>query len=365
MSTKKTPNTKRKERNTDNTIKDVYLDNLAEEMKNISDLLETYKYVTFDTEFPGVVFPMTMNTREAYYRQIKTNVDKLKMIQLGLTLSDKDGNYPPNFSTWQFNLKFDLNSEQYSHESISLLISSGINFDLLVNRGIPAEVFGEYIMSSGLVLNDDLHYVSFHGIYDFAYFLRIVTNMPLPDTEVGFFETLNIYFPHYYDIRYLVRYNDQFRVGLMRLSQELGLTRLGAQHQAGSDSLLTAEVFFNLKKEYLSDDSVLDDRNVLFGFGLGIDESDPVYYQSKALYNNPMPLNPSNGYFNYAGVYQQNMLNIQYDVNRNKPFFPMNYGVNMNNYGMYSMEGSQLLPNNGITNEESKKRFNLRGIVED
>jgi hypothetical protein len=30
------------------------------------------------------------------------------MIQVGLTLSDENGNFPPGGGTWQFNFKFDL-----------------------------------------------------------------------------------------------------------------------------------------------------------------------------------------------------------------------------------------------------------------
>ncbi len=39
---------------------------------------------------------------------LKENVDKLKLIQLGMTLSTPDGLYPPDTSTWQFNFSFDL-----------------------------------------------------------------------------------------------------------------------------------------------------------------------------------------------------------------------------------------------------------------
>ena len=37
---------------------------------------------------------------------MRCNVDLLKIIQIGLTLSDEDGNYPQEVSTWQFNFHF-------------------------------------------------------------------------------------------------------------------------------------------------------------------------------------------------------------------------------------------------------------------
>ena len=37
---------------------------------------------------------------------MRCNVDLLKIIQVGLTLADEDGNFPQEVSTWQFNFKF-------------------------------------------------------------------------------------------------------------------------------------------------------------------------------------------------------------------------------------------------------------------
>ena len=39
---------------------------------------------------------------------MRCNVDLLKIIQIGLTLSDEDGNYPQDVSTWQFNFHFSI-----------------------------------------------------------------------------------------------------------------------------------------------------------------------------------------------------------------------------------------------------------------
>ena len=42
------------------------------------------------------------------YKMIKMNVDKLKVIQIGISLADEEGNVPKGVNTWQFNFKFDL-----------------------------------------------------------------------------------------------------------------------------------------------------------------------------------------------------------------------------------------------------------------
>ena len=39
---------------------------------------------------------------------MRCNVDLLKIIQVGLTLADEEGNFPQDISTWQFNFHFSV-----------------------------------------------------------------------------------------------------------------------------------------------------------------------------------------------------------------------------------------------------------------
>lgn len=64
-----------------------------------------------DTEFPGVVArPIgTFKTSSDYhYQTMRCNVDLLKLIQIGITLADEEGNFPQDVTTWQFNFKFNI-----------------------------------------------------------------------------------------------------------------------------------------------------------------------------------------------------------------------------------------------------------------
>jgi CCR4-NOT transcription complex subunit 7/8 len=196
-------------------------------------------------------------------------------------------------------------------------------------------------MTSGLLLNDDIFWISFHGIYDFAYLLRVSTNLFLPENEGVFFETLRIYFPHYYDIRYLVRYTENFRGSLSKLGQELNINRIGTQHQAGSDSLITCEIFNKLRLEYISSDVLLGDKNVLFGIGVGEDNEFSSYYNSQSSYNVQNSNNAFGGYEYTTNVYQHGFINNAYPMMRNFGFYQ---GVGA---GMYPMNSySQVLEAN-------------------
>jgi hypothetical protein len=40
-------------------------------------------------------------------------------------------------------------------------------------RGIDVQHFGELLMSSGIVLNDEIRWITFHSGYDFGYLLKV------------------------------------------------------------------------------------------------------------------------------------------------------------------------------------------------
>ena len=134
----------------------------------------------------------------------------------------------------------------YAEDSIQLLKESGIDFTRHATEGIDVSRFGELIMMSGLVLCDDVKWVSFHSGYDFGYLIKILTCQTLPADETGFFELLHIYFPTIYDVKLLMAQVDGLHGGLQRVAEDLKVERIGPMHQAGSDSLLTNSTFFRL-----------------------------------------------------------------------------------------------------------------------
>lgn len=54
---------------------------------------------------------------------VKVNVDNLKLIQMGITLSDSNGAVPIGVCSWQFNMYFDIRQVILSllHYTINLL----------------------------------------------------------------------------------------------------------------------------------------------------------------------------------------------------------------------------------------------------
>jgi len=257
-------------------VREVWDDNLEHEFELIRNVVETHPYVAMDTEFPGVVARPVGNfksSREYHYKALKMNVDMLKLIQLGLTFTDAQGNLPRwngELCVWQFNFKgFRLADDVYAQDSIELLKQSGIDFERSEARGIDVQRFGELLMSSGIVLNEDIHWITFHSGYDFGYLLKILTCQPLPSNEPEFFELLNIYFPNIFDIKYLMKFCDNLHGGLNKLAEMLEVQRIGPQHQAGSDSLLTSFTFIKLANKFFSGmEGASKHMGILYGLGV-------------------------------------------------------------------------------------------------
>ena len=291
-------------------IKEVYADNFFEELKVISELIEEYNYIGMDTEFPGTVYNLNNITNDFYYKTLKINVDSLKLIQLGITLSNEKGEYPKNitYHTWQFNFQFDLMKDAYNEESVKLLKNSGINFEKLKKNGIKHRDFAENIITSGLVLNPDIYWISYHGAYDFAYILKLLTNERIPMNEEEFIDILSLYFHNYYDVKMLVKDLEYyFNGGLNKLIYKLGVIRKGVMHQAGSDSIATIESFLSLKKyKIVSEERLTKYKNVLYGIGIGQDNENTILY-TKCLNNN---------------IDIQNIQTNVNNVNNNKNYFP-------------------------------------------
>ena len=115
----------------------------------------------------------------------------------------------------------------------------------------------------------------------------MLTGKLLPDTENEFFELLKVYFPTIYDVKYLMKSCKSLKGGLEEVAKQLEVNiqssrcsvilidallfqieRIGPQHQAGSDSLMTGLAFFKMK-ELFFEDSIDEGKYSGHLYGLG------------------------------------------------------------------------------------------------
>nr|VDD07024.1 unnamed protein product [Brassica oleracea] len=241
-------------------IREVWSDNLEAEMALIREVVDDFPYVSMDTEFPGIVFRPFENIKtitEYHYKTLRTNVNLMKMIQLGLTFSNESGNLPTcgsdKYCIWQFNFcDFDPVCSISNQESIKLLRNSGIDFKKNYEKGVHSKRFAELLLTSGVVLNENVQWVTFHGVYDLAYLLKVLIIQDLPEKPKGFDELIRLYFPRFCDIKHLMKFCIGLSGGLNKLAELLGVERLGISHQAGSDSLLTSRIFMILQDSFFN-----------------------------------------------------------------------------------------------------------------
>ncbi|PKA54562.1 putative CCR4-associated factor 1 like 11 [Apostasia shenzhenica] len=223
--------------------------NFLRELHLISSVLRRLvsPVIFLDTEFPGTIHRPTKHhaalSPAERYALIRANVDDLRPIQVGLTLSD----------TWEFDLcDFDPRRHPHAPESIALLESSGMDFDRLRREGVPSTWLARLLFDVGLIGSGlSATWVAFQGGYDFGFLMKMVTRS-LPATLADFLGLARGWFgSKIYDVKCLMRGCHGLYGGLERVAAQLGVERTaGKNHQAGSDSLLTCKIFFRMKEIY-------------------------------------------------------------------------------------------------------------------
>ncbi|KAI1393909.1 CAF1-domain-containing protein [Hypoxylon trugodes] len=295
-------------------IREVWKHNFEEEMTALMDLVDDFPYVAMDTEFPGIVGRPMGNFRgksDYHYQCLRVNVDLLKVIQIGISLFNEKGetpadrvnastkDVPPNLRrhadqglmplAWQFNFKFSLKEDMYNQASIESLQQAGIDFNLLDRDGIDPKKFAALFIASGFVCFDQVKWISFHGGYDFGYLTKLLGDQKLANDESEFDKIMKKWFPTTYDVKHLMKLAVKLhstgmltpsdpgsaeimqkfeqKSGLESIADALKLKRVGAAHQAGSDSLLTGKVFFQLRERIYNGEISDDHIGKVWGLG--------------------------------------------------------------------------------------------------
>jgi CCR4-NOT transcription complex subunit 7/8 len=104
-------------------IREVWAHNLEVEFDLIDQVIGKYNFILRDTEFLGFIYSPKVDYYHLQpsdnYDYLKANVDALKLIQLGLTLTDVACNIPDfgtnNRYTWEFNFR-DFHVERDPHD---------------------------------------------------------------------------------------------------------------------------------------------------------------------------------------------------------------------------------------------------------
>lgn len=262
-------------------VRKVWASNLSEEIEAISTLIERYNYISLDVEFPGVILrpigDRAEDKAQHVYNVIAANVDILKPLQIGITIHDSEGSKPPSFGCcWQFNFHFDTSQDIFAQDAVDTMRKDGVDLEKHEKEGIDTFDFAELIMTSGLVLNPDVVWVSYYSAWDFIFMLKLLTNLRLPSSEPAFYELLQIFFPCTYDIKLLMEKDETLAgKGLFGTAEKYNIAKKGATHQAGPNSLLAMQVFFAIRKQVFYSSNPEGLKGILLGLNADIRKQIP------------------------------------------------------------------------------------------
>jgi len=194
--------------------------------------------LALDTEFPGFFIDVPASAgRVPKHQALCENVDNLRPIQVGVAVAREDGSV---MGAWCFNLRFDINVDLHTEASVKFLVEAGVDFPRHAREGIEASVIGKRLAASSLVgrAGSRPHWVTFQGMYDLGYLLKLLTNWPMPSDASAFEDTLDAFCPRRCELR------ESFpRGSLDTLVRDHGVQRVGSAHTAGSDALATLDLF--------------------------------------------------------------------------------------------------------------------------
>ncbi|KAG2330000.1 hypothetical protein Bca52824_001180 [Brassica carinata] len=209
--------------------REVWAENLESEFEVISGVVDDFPFVSMNTEFHGVIFKSDLRRGNPadLYSLLKSNVDALSLIQVGLTLSDSDRNLPDlgdgqRISTWLVTHTPGFASRPARDR-------------FWPNAKAPiSEVCGADDVA-GLVCNEEVSWVTFHSAYDFGYLMKILTRRELPCALGEFHRVMRALFgERVYNVKHMMRFCERrLYGGLDRVARTLEVNReVGKCHQA-------------------------------------------------------------------------------------------------------------------------------------
>ncbi|KAF4684416.1 hypothetical protein FOZ60_007885 [Perkinsus olseni] len=173
-------------------VREVWASDVEHELRLMEKLVEDYPYVAVDGRFPGLIARPTgpfKDDTERNYEIIRTNMGLVKIIQLSLAFSNKDGvvaghpedvrashgsQRPPPSCVWKINFHFDVREDMYCADALEQLRApieqggAGIDLNAHLRRGVSVDRFSELITGSGLVMSPDVTWITVGGGFLFA-----------------------------------------------------------------------------------------------------------------------------------------------------------------------------------------------------
>eukprot|EP00438_Fugacium_kawagutii_P029465 Skav209232 [mRNA] locus=scaffold293:315308:323742:- [translate_table: standard] len=213
-------------------------------------MVSTEKYVHFAFLFKGVLQENAWKkSAETHYKVMKEGVELLPVIQIGLAIGSR---YGQCLGAWNFNLNFNLATDHHTDAQLAVkfLAACGVDFERHALEGVEPGCLGAllqcsatwsslaaYLGCAGEMIS--CRWVTFAGMADLAYLMQLMQPTGLPETLSEFEVLLEDFCTGHQELRDWLPFGS-----LSTLAQRHGVIRCGQEHTAGSDAMVTLELFF-------------------------------------------------------------------------------------------------------------------------
>ncbi|KNA20986.1 hypothetical protein SOVF_047370 [Spinacia oleracea] len=231
--------------------------NFNQEIDLLRHKLHSFPNISIDTEFKGLKRVITRDLPDLeIYEGLKNNVSYTNLREIGITVSDNGGVIG---GIWRFDFIPSKKARIVECDCIPL-----------------SDEFMEKFRKVWVDFHGKVKWFTFSSYVDIAYLVALLEKQPLPnlitrlkkqesdEEEDGFVELVQRWFGRVYDLKVMGKHQEVFLgnnkfLGLEKLAEMIGVKRLGKEHDAASDSLLTAEILRRFRENNWVSDSDSDE----------------------------------------------------------------------------------------------------------
>ncbi|KQK04616.2 hypothetical protein BRADI_2g14660v3, partial [Brachypodium distachyon] len=192
-----------------------------------------------------------------WYGHLQDFVNNGQVVQLGMAFAVQPLPGEPSVpvAAYEINFQIDLEHGDFNSAGVEFLKKQGHNLLMHQKLGILPQIVYAGLLCHLPFGQSDVTWLAYNGDRDIAFILRLLqyggSGIQLPSRQGTFGYQMRQQFPKYFDVRVLaqlVKPGWNGKLTTLATEEYLNVDRIGGEHFAGSDALLTMSCFAKILK---------------------------------------------------------------------------------------------------------------------